>query len=197
VRLAVTALREAVDRSGAATGRHGPDRLLAGRLVHRLFQFAGAAAGLADGPAEAPAASVQGADWLMRAARLLTDDERYAADDAERVVEDAVTLFLALRARADVRRVLDVSTCHYEVPFSLRLDRADARVSRGEGTGAVLVRGVIDCLADSPSGDVVILDFKTGRPQPGDQSQLAVYEEAARLAFPGRAVRGMLVYGQG
>jgi hypothetical protein len=167
-------------------------------LVHRLFQFAGAAASVAgDGALEVPdAGSPLGPDWRVRAARLLTDGERYAADDAERVVGDAVELFLALRVRADVRSVLDTATCYYEVPFSLRLGDADARAPRGEGTGAVLVRGVIDCLADLPSGDVVVLDFKTGRPQPGDEAQLLVYEEAARLACPGRAVTGTLVYGE-
>jgi ATP-dependent helicase/nuclease subunit A len=196
VRLAVTALREAADHAGFAPRGSGPDRLLAGRLVHRLFQFTGAGTGVAVGAPENPSAGGRGADWRVRAARLLTDDERYAADDAERVIDDAVALFLALRARADVRRVLDGCTCHYEVPFSLRRDRADAGTSFGEGAGSVVVRGVIDCLADCPSGDVVIVDFKTGRPQPGDQSQLTVYEEAARLACPGRAVTGMLVYGQ-
>lgn len=198
VRLAVTALRASADRPAEGRRGHGPDRLLAGRLVHRLFQFAGAAASVAgDGALEVPdAGSPLGPDWRVRAARLLTDGERYAADDAERVVGDAVELFLALRVRADVRSVLDTATCYYEVPFSLRLGDADARAPRGEGTGAVLVRGVIDCLADLPSGDVVVLDFKTGRPQPGDEAQLLVYEEAARLACPGRAVTGTLVYGE-
>ncbi|MDO8834540.1 MAG: 3'-5' exonuclease, partial [Vicinamibacterales bacterium] len=196
VRLAVTALREPEDSSGTVPGTGGPDRLLAGRLVHRLFQFSGAAASDAGGTAVGCADLVHpGAGWRVRAARLLTDDERYTADDAEQVIDGAVGLFLALRTRADVQAVLNAAVCHYEVPFSLRFDHADARASRNGGRGAVLVRGVIDCLADCPSGDIVVLDFKTGRPQSGDEAQLELYEEAARLVFPGRAVRGMLVYG--
>ena len=197
-RLAVTAPSSSTRRASRKGGGAETDRLLAGRLVHRLFQCGGDTIDEDDGGALAPEGGPRAwsrEDWGRRAARLIGDDERYASVDMDQVVEDAVDLFLRLRARDDVRRVLANATCFYEVPFSLWLDSADLPLAVSLGAGPVLVRGVIDCLAQMPSGDVVVLDFKTGTPHPADEGQMRVYVDAARRAFPEVAVTGSLVYG--
>jgi ATP-dependent exoDNAse (exonuclease V) beta subunit len=105
-------------------------------------------------------------------------------DNEERdVVEGAVATFLELRGDASVRQVLASGQASYEVPFSLRLD-----------TSRTIVRGTIDCVALPSPSEAVVLEIKTGRPAAWHRAQLDLYVEAARQLFPGRAVRGMLVY---
>jgi ATP-dependent exoDNAse (exonuclease V) beta subunit len=139
-----------------------------GRLVHRIFQAAP--------PADASA------DTLRELARRL--DYGGGMDDEERdVVESAVATFLELRGNESVRQVLASGQASYEVPFSLRLD-----------TSRTVVRGAIDCVALPSPSEAVVLEIKTGRPAAWHRAQLDLYVEAARQLFPGRAVRGMLVY---
>jgi ATP-dependent exoDNAse (exonuclease V) beta subunit len=160
------------------------DRVLAGRLVHRLFQFCGGADG-------------DQAEWRTRADRLLSDDERSTSDDVDSVIAEAVDLFARLRERADVRAAIEAGPCFYEVPFSIWTTTGDGLVggeALGGDDGPVVVRGVIDCLVVPEAGDVVVLDFKTGTPRESDERQMAIYVEAARRAFPGREVQGRLVY---
>ena len=170
-RVAVTML--AATAGAAEPGRAGTpdaDRVMAGRLVHRLFE-AGARA--------------DGADTLAALARrLLTPEERLESDDAEALIASAVDVFGRMRGRPEVRGLLEGSTCLYEVPVSLRRDDRPG----------VVARGVIDCLVCLPDGGAVVLDFKTGSPRDSDRRQLDLYVEAARALFPGAAVRGQLVY---
>ena len=70
----------------------------------------------------------------------------------------------------------------HEVPFSLR---------RRDGS---IVRGAIDAIIEYPDGRVEVLEFKTGRPRPDHDEQLAIYLEAARALFPGAQVEGQLIY---
>ncbi len=171
-RLAVTSAIASDHTAMRASGRPEADRVLAGRLVHRLFEFGGSSDGDAD-------------TWRSRAERLLTDDERSSVEDVGTVIDEAVSAFSALRNRADVRTVLESGPCFFEVPFSLARDAAD---------GPAVVRGVIDCLVVPEGGSVIVLDFKTGTPRDSDERQMEVYVEAIRRAFPGRDVRGRLIY---
>jgi ATP-dependent helicase/nuclease subunit A len=172
-RLAVTTATASDSGTRRAREASDSDRILAGRLVHRLFQFCG----VADGDVTS---------WRARAERLVTDDERTASEAIDAVIDDAVAMYAALRDRADVRATLESAPCFYEVPFSLWMTL----------DGPVVIRGVIDCLVVPDVGDIVVLDFKTGMPRESDQRQMAIYEEAARRAFPGREVRGLLAYSQ-
>jgi ATP-dependent exoDNAse (exonuclease V) beta subunit len=107
------------------------------------------------------------------------------------IVEAAVDAFLSLRRRRDVVDVVDAAACHYEVPFSLRLDPTAAS---GGGGGAVIVRGSIDCLAEQPDGRVVVVEFKTGKQHAWHAAQTDLYVRAARAIFPGRPVECRLIY---
>ena len=56
-----------------------------------------------------------------------------------------------------------------------------------------VVRGTVDCLV--PDGDrLLVLEFKTGQPQPSHRRQLALYVDAVRAMAPGTPVHGQLVY---
>jgi ATP-dependent helicase/nuclease subunit A len=185
VRVAVTALAPS---DPAGTGRAGPDagdRLLTGRLVHRLFQFCGHTRIPMD-------------DLAERIHRLVTDDEACAATDLTGVIEAALAGYQQLRDSDAARESLEGATCLYEVPFSLRLDALPGLAvppGRDEhDTGRVVVRGVIDCLALHPDGRVVVLDFKTGSPRSSDEAQMGVYVAAAGHLYPERTVLGKLVY---
>jgi ATP-dependent helicase/nuclease subunit A len=170
------AVTDLVASAGAALRRSGrsgdQQRLVAGRLVHRLFQFG-------VDPDDGAAATV-------RAHALLSDDDRQGLENVERLVAEAVSMHARMRGRPDVAALMRDAACAYEVPVSLMLD----------GPPAQLVRGVIDCLACLPSGEVVVIDFKTGAPRPTDQQQLDIYVSAARRVCAGASVRGLLVYGE-
>jgi ATP-dependent exoDNAse (exonuclease V) beta subunit len=163
----------------ASAGLAGPDPALVGTIVHRLFQ---ASQAVAD-----PDAS-----WLAdRARALLSGLEGEAAPDAVEVVSAAVEAFLQLRRREAVAEVLDGATCHYELPFSLRVHPVG---EPGTGREPVVVRGSIDCLAQRPDGTITVLELKTGRRQNWHAIQLNLYVRAARSLFPGHAVDGRLIY---
>jgi ATP-dependent exoDNAse (exonuclease V) beta subunit len=114
-------------------------------------------------------------------------------DEATRsgLAEAAADAFLDLRQRPEVSEVIDAATCHYEVPFSLRLDFAAAP---GSPAAPVIVRGSIDCLAEQADGRVVVVEFKTGKPHDWHRAQLDLYVRAARAFLPARAIEGRLIY---
>lgn len=175
-RVAVTSAGRAADAMPRVAERVADGgRVVAGRLVHRLFQHGargdGDTAALAD-----------------QAQALLTEDEQETVASPADAARDAARVFAAMWAQPDVREVLDTAACTYEVPISI-----DAREAAQAG-GAVTLRGVIDCLAMCPDGSVVVLDFKTGAPRESDQRQLDAYIEAARAVCPGVPVTGRLVY---
>jgi ATP-dependent exoDNAse (exonuclease V) beta subunit len=166
---------------GHAGGRPAADAALVGTLVHRLFQAAGAEADLDD-------------DWLAQRARAyLSASDEAAGVDIDAVVLEAVGHFLALRRRPEVAALVESATCHYEVPFSVRM--ADPPAD-GVGPESIVVRGSIDCLAVLPDGGVRVVELKTGRPQPWHQTQLDMYLRAARALFPNVPVEGQLIYAE-
>jgi ATP-dependent exoDNAse (exonuclease V) beta subunit len=144
--------------------------VIVGRLVHRLFQFAGASAG------------VEIAEARIRALAMLTNDERGAARDPGAVVDSAIELWRGMRERPDVAALFAGGRPLYEIPFSL-LDGGAARI----------LRGTIDCLIQRDDGSVTVVEFKTGARRAVHEQQLAVYVRAARRLFPGAAVDSLLI----
>ncbi len=136
------------------------------------------------------------AGWLTRSAdhtdaaslsRLLRDDERAALEDMPTLVKDAIATLARLRGRPEMTALFDEASSsivwrRHEVPFSMRRD---------DGS---IVRGTIDCVLKRVTGQIEVLEFKTGRPSSGHQAQLDVYLAAARALFPGTRVEGRLIY---
>ena len=148
------------------------DDLMVGTLVHRLFQSAAA-------PGD-PAAVIR------RARSLLRPEERAQLAAEDEALAEAAALYASLAGRADVAAVLASGACDYEVPFSLKLQRAGER--------AVILRGTIDCLVRCRDGTIFILEFKTGRRKADHERQLEIYQDAARAMFPGTPVSGAVIY---
>ena len=69
----------------------------------------------------------------------------------------------------------------HEVPFSLQ-------------DGATTVRGTIDCLVLGADRRVTVLEFKTGRPRPEHEAQIALYCLATSRMFPDCTVDSRLIY---
>jgi hypothetical protein len=168
----VTDLASGRQPGGQASGE-GPvldADLVAGRAVHRL---------LAHADPLVPQASLR--------ARVLADlepDEHLVIPDADTFARDVVALVEGVWQDAPLRQALASPAARFEVPI----------VFRHEEAGMVqLVRGTIDCLVPDGTG-LLVLEFKTGRPQPAHRRQLALYVDAVRALRPGIAVRGRLVY---
>jgi ATP-dependent helicase/nuclease subunit A len=146
------------------------DRLL-GTLVHRLFQR----------QLDVNLSQSAIADLVPA---LLRSAESVDVADEKALSEAVASTYYRLRQRDDVAAVLAQGRCHYEVPFSFQ----PADVS-----GAV-VRGRIDCLVERAEGNFTIVEFKTGRPRPEHESQVAVYRAALSAAMPGREIETRVLY---
>lgn len=172
VRVATTDLDadQPVRRSGPSGGAAGPvsDRVL-GTLVHRLFQHRVRT--------DDPVALLRRAERL--ALELETDDEH------ETLAARAAEIYSAMRERPEVTTLLASGDVHYEVPFSLRLADPDR-----------IVRGQIDGVVVPAQGPLVVMEFKTGRPHPEHEAQVALYREALASAWPDRSVETRLFYFQ-
>ncbi len=160
-------------RPGAQASHDGPvldADLVIGRAVHRLLAHADALAREA---------------WLR--ARVIADldpDEHLVIPDADTFARDVVALVKGVWQDTSLRQALASPAARFEVPI----------VFRHEEAGVVrLVRGTMDCLVPDGTG-LLVLEFKTGRPQPAHRRQLALYVDAVRAMRPGTAVSGQLVY---
>jgi ATP-dependent helicase/nuclease subunit A len=144
--------------------------LVTGRAVHRLLAHADA----------------HDREAMLRA-RVTADldpDERLAIVDAGAFADDVIALVKDVWRDEPLRTALASPDARFEVPI----------VFRHEAHGTVrLVRGTMDCLV--PVGDqLLVLEFKTGRPQPAHRRQLDLYVDAVRAMRPGTRVGGRLVY---
>jgi ATP-dependent helicase/nuclease subunit A len=156
------------DADAAAAGvRARGNETEAGILVHRALA-AGVTTGARDNVAR-----------RRRFAGLLRAHERAVVVNLDALLDRALAAF------DDLGRTPLPPHRWYEVPFSLR--RADGSI----------VRGAIDLIAEHPDGRIEVIEFKTGRPKPEHDEQLAVYLEAARALFPEAHVEGRLVYAGG
>jgi RecB family exonuclease len=102
-------------------------------------------------------------------------------EDRAAFENDVISVYRALRGRADLAEVYASGEALHEVPFSMRL-------------GGTVIRGTIDCLVRSASGRVTILELKTGRPRPEHAQQAELYRRAAERLFGGAPVESRLVY---
>ncbi|MGE3578406.1 MAG: UvrD-helicase domain-containing protein, partial [Vicinamibacterales bacterium] len=170
-----------VTRAGEADApsatRGAPSDRQAGVLVHRLMErFAGRPVPIATVRARLP--ELVGADLLP---------EAHADRDA--LAARALAAYQALAGQPEVAALLASGDVYHEVPFSFRPDEPSA-----ETQAATLRRGVLDCLVRAPGGPVTVLEFKTGRPRPEHQRQVAAYRAAAERLFPGVPVDVRVFY---
>jgi ATP-dependent helicase/nuclease subunit A len=141
-----------------------------GTLVHRMFQHR-------VDPADR-AAAVAWAESLMR-----PGDAADADDDPASLAARAAEMYQVMRGRQDVAAALASGPCYYEVPFSLRLAGPDR-----------ILRGQIDAVVVPEAGPILVVEFKTGQPQPEHEAQISIYRAALAAAWPGREVDARLFY---
>jgi len=140
-----------------------------GTLVHRLLQRLGVQ----------PALDLASIEESAHAALRSTDGVEVS--DVSELAARAAALYLALSRHPDVSATYGAERVLHEVPFAL-LD------------GDQMVRGTIDCLAQTGPNQLTVLEFKTGRPRPWHQHQVDLYRRAAEAFQPGAEVKGHLVY---
>jgi ATP-dependent helicase/nuclease subunit A len=161
-------------QADAAPGRE----LLVGSLVHRLFQR-----DIQPGP--------DGGEDVRIARAFLRGSERHDAADPNAICAEAMQVYRAFRARADVRALLASGTCLHEVPFSLHSPLpGGASVAAGDA----VIRGVIDCLVIRADQRPVVVEFKTGRARPEHARQAAIYRLAVAAALGAEEVDLQIVY---
>ena len=142
-----------------------PSDAIVGTMAHRLFGLLG----------------TTGPDVVRQRARaLLAAPQSPVVDDGK--IDRSFAHAARLRQHPDLAGLVASGRPLYEVPFSLRVDPA------------TIVRGSIDCLFRIGDGRVVVVELKTGTRRPEHEAQLALYVDAARALFPGRAVEGLLMY---
>jgi ATP-dependent exoDNAse (exonuclease V) beta subunit len=140
-----------------------------GTLVHRLLQRLGVQ----------PGPDLVSVQESARAALRSTDGVE--SHDLPELVARAAALYLTLSRHPEVSATYGAQHVLHEVPFTL-LD------------GGQMVRGTIDCLAQTGPNQLTVLEFKTGRPRPWHQRQVELYRRAAEGFLPGAEVKGHLVY---
>jgi ATP-dependent helicase/nuclease subunit A len=143
---------------------------LRGLAVHRLVQRRG----FVPLPADA-------SDVAREVFAVIRPDEAADLEDRETFVTDVEGAYSALCGRADIAAVYRQGDAFHEVPFSLQ-------------DGATTVRGTIDCLVRGADQRVTVLEFKTGRPRPEHEAQIALYCLATRKMFPDCTVDSQLIY---
>jgi len=146
----------------------GSDRLI-GTLVHRLLQREPIGSGASD-------------EQLRRTAVVLLEALPVPdVEDVEATLDEVVTRVRALSGREDLRELFLTGRPFHELPFTMQRDGRT-------------VRGTIDCLVASGEGRIVVLEFKTGKPRPEHEAQVAIYRAAAEALFPESRVETRLVY---
>jgi ATP-dependent helicase/nuclease subunit A len=151
--------------AGEADASDRPSDAIVGTIAHRLFGLLGTA-----GP---DVVRQRARAWLAASLSPVVDDG---------TIDRALACATGLRQHLDLAGHVASGRPLYEVPFSLRVDPT------------TIVRGSIDCLIKLDDGRVVVVELKTGARRPEHEAQLAIYVDAARALFPGRAVEGLLVY---
>ena len=153
------------DSGAAAASREAA----VGVLMHRLIRASGRLALSSAG------------EQASTAAALLRREEVPTFEAADGIVNQALEAWRRLRSQPDLASLLAAGQVLHELPFSFM----------DEG---VVVRGTIDCIVQTGSSAIVVLEFKSGAAQPAHQIQLDLYVRAARSMFPDCDVEGRLVY---
>jgi ATP-dependent exoDNAse (exonuclease V) beta subunit len=151
--------------AGETAASDRPSDAVVGTIAHHLFRLLGTA-----GP---DVVRHRARAWLAASLSPVVDDG---------TIDRALACATGLRQHPDLAGLVASGRPLYEVPFSLRVDPV------------TIVRGSIDCLIRLADGRVVVVELKTGARRPEHEAQLAIYVDAARALFPGRAVEGLLVY---
>ena len=168
-RIPVTSRLSAEDPPGFYAGSGtGP---LLGNLVHRLF---------ASG-----ARHLDGPELTRHVQGLLRPEERALLAEPGEAAAAAIDAWQAMMHRPELAALLDTAEAFSEVPFSLLDDTVDP---------PKVLRGAIDLLVRREDGSIVVVELKTGRPQPVHRRQLDLYVKAARAMFSGVPVEGLVVY---
>jgi ATP-dependent helicase/nuclease subunit A len=166
-RAAEVAASEAQDSEADVHG--AASETVLGTLVHRMLQRLGVQPGL-------DLVSVQ-----QSARSALRSTDGVESSDVSELVSRAGALYLALSRHPEVSATYGAERVLHEVPFAL-LD------------GDQMVRGTIDCLAQTAPNQLTVLEFKTGRPRPWHRRQVELYRRAAEAFQPGAEVKGHLIY---
>jgi ATP-dependent helicase/nuclease subunit A len=149
-------------------GTRWPDvARLAGTLVHRLLERGVVGVDESD------------TELFARIGSVVTPGER-DRDGCENAMREAAHAMRAMLGRPAVTTLLHASEQWHELPFSLR-------------RGQTVFHGSIDSIVATPDG-IVVVEFKTGRRAVEHEAQVELYVEAAQELFPGRPVRGVIIY---
>ena len=141
-----------------------PGKAAVGKTVHRLLEYEVA-------PDEA----------LEKVAdALLPDDPEHTADDRNRAVHTAVSLYRQLHHHAPMNTLFRDGTLAHEVPFVFTNDEQT-------------IRGTIDSLV-LQHDRVTVVEYKTGAPSTTHRRQMEYYLQATRALFPHHDVEGLIVY---
>ncbi|MFN8061249.1 MAG: UvrD-helicase domain-containing protein [Vicinamibacterales bacterium] len=160
-------------------------RALVGRLVHRLVAWGAGRRTVRDDEVREAAATLAAGETPLANARSPT------------LVDEACASYLRFRELPSVQALSSSGQSTFEVPFALVLsdEHVSDEMAEGGGSGAVLVRGVIDWLVERPDGRLTVAEIKVGRPRPGDERQLSTYVRAvAAMAAEASTVEGVLIY---
>jgi ATP-dependent helicase/nuclease subunit A len=114
------------------------------------------------------------------AERLLRGDDRRGADPSA-LAAAAARLVRGMAENAAAKAALTGRRRWHEVPLVLHQD-------------GVRWRGAADAIVEHEDGQVEVVEFKTGKPDPAHELQLALYLTAVRALLPGADVVGRLVY---
>ena len=160
---------DAIEREAAGAG---PDRfaLMRGILMHALMQNL---------PAVEPSRRLETATRFVRARGQGMSEDQSAA-----LVAEAVAVFDAPNCAP-----LFGPRSRAEIGIAARIDRAGAK--------PVDIAGRIDRIAEV-GAEIWIVDFKAGAPAtitpPAYVAQLALYQAAVRMLYPGRDVRAFVLW---
>jgi ATP-dependent helicase/nuclease subunit A len=146
------------------------DRLV-GTAVHRLFQ-------------RQPAPDLPESGIADLVEQLMRPDELVDLADVKTLSRSAAALYARFRENPEITALLAEGMCLYELPFSFH----------PPGRAGVLVRGRIDCIVVRPNGAVTVVEFKTGRPRPEHERQVALYREALQAIWPNREIQTRVLY---
>ena len=111
---------------------------------------------------------------------LLPDDPEHTADDRNRAVHTAVSLYRQLHHHAPMDALFRDGTLAHEVPFVFTNDEQT-------------IRGTIDSLV-LRHDRVTVVEYKTGAPSTTHRRQMEYYLQATRALFPHHDVEGLIVY---
>jgi ATP-dependent helicase/nuclease subunit A len=144
-----------------------PQRL--GTLVHRLLERWDWLEAAADDT------------YLVETALELIRRDGQAETEPMLLAREAVNRARGLREQPEVAAWMTSGRRWHEVPVALR-------------EGDTVWRGAVDTLVEATDGSLTVLEFKTGRPAPAHDRQLARYVEAIAALRPGIRVDGRLIY---